>query len=207
MNKGLPQEKLVGIIMAAASPVAASLGLAVWGVEIVGGGRTVVRIYVDRADSAAATAADGADAMTQGGVSVDQCAEISRLVGLALEVEDVMPGAWVLEVSSPGFERVFFSTDQMVPYIGRTVDVMLTDPHPDYPGRRRFKGPLLSVEGNRFVVEILLASGSGEELVPVPAVLGWDMVKKAHLVHVFPEVSRPGGKRPGAGGRDGGKQQ
>ena len=47
MSKGLTQEKLAGIVREAAEPVAASLGLSLWGVEFVGGGRTVVRIYVD----------------------------------------------------------------------------------------------------------------------------------------------------------------
>ena len=206
MGKGLTQEKLAGIVRAAAEPVAASLGLALWGVEFVGGGRTVVRIYVDRAPAAAEASAGDDGPGVQDGVSVDQCAELSRLVGLALDVEDVMPGAWVLEVSSPGFERVFFSASQMIPYIGRDVDVMLSDPHPDFPGRRRFKGPLRAVEGDAFTVDVLQAPVPGGEPRPVLAALRWDMVKKAHLVYVFPETSRPG-RRPAAEGKGGGKQQ
>lgn len=205
MSKGLTQEKLAGIVREAAEPVAASLGLSLWGVEFVGGGRTVVRIYVDKAPAAEEEPSSGDGPGVQGGVSVDQCAEISRLVGLALEVEDVMPGAWVLEVSSPGFERVFFSASQMLPYVGRDVDVMLADPHPDFPGRRRFKGPLRAVEGDMFTVEVLQAPAPGEDPVPTPAGLRWDMVRKAHLVHVFPETVRPG-RRP-AESRGGGKKQ
>ncbi len=206
MSKGLTQEKLAGIVREATEPVAASLGLSLWGVELVGGGRTVVRIYVDKAPAAEEVSSAGDGMGVQDGVSVDQCAELSRLVGLALDVEDVMPGAWVLEVSSPGFERVFFSASQMLPYVGRDVDVMLVDPHPDFPGRRRFKGPLRAVKGDMFTVEVLQAPVPGEEPVPTQAGLRWDMVKKAHLVYVFPETVRPG-RRPASEGRGGGKKQ
>ncbi len=206
MSKDSTQEKLAGTVRATAEPVAASLGLSLWGVEFVGGGRTVVRIYVDRAPDGVGGLAAGDGMGVQDGVSVDQCAELSRLVGLALDVEDVMPGAWVLEVSSPGFERVFFSASQMLPYVGRDVDVMLADPHPDFPGRRRFKGPLRAVEGDEFTVEVLQAPVPGGEPRPVQARLCWGMVKKAHLVHVFPETVRPG-RRPAAEGKGGGKQQ
>lgn len=52
-------------------------------------GGLIVRVYVDRA----------------GGVSVEDCARVSRALGDRLEAEDVIPGRYVLEVSSPGIDR------------------------------------------------------------------------------------------------------
>lgn len=54
-----------------------------------------------------------------------QCEEISRHVALALEVEDTIPEAYVLEVSTPGLTRLFFSLDQMRHYLGDVVEARL----------------------------------------------------------------------------------
>lgn len=192
MGKGLSAEQIIRCVREAAEPVIASFGLRLWGIEVLAGGRTVVRVYVD---AQVMHANDGSDDNGEcgvlEGVSVDQCAEISRMVGLALEVEDVFSGAWVLEVSSPGLDRVFFDPDQLVPYIGRDIDVTLTDSHPDIPGRRKFKGPLKSVSGAQFVMEALLALSSGEKPAPAYVTINWGSVKKARLIPVFPESSRP----------------
>jgi ribosome maturation factor RimP len=177
----------------AAEPVAASFGLAIWGIELVSGGRPTCRIYVDAAPEALAAAAEsnGEDGVLEG-VSIDQCADISRLVGLALEVDEVFADAWVLEVSSPGFERMFFEPAQLKPYIGRDIDVALLDPHPEIAGRRKFKGPLKAVDGDCFTVEVLLSVSEGEKPAPTDVVIRWDMVKKARLIHIFPDTSKPG---------------
>ncbi len=54
-----------------------------------GGSRSVLRIYIDRA----------------GGVTVDQCARLNRKIGDYLEMEDLIPHRYILEVSSPGLDR------------------------------------------------------------------------------------------------------
>ena len=140
-------------------------------------------------------------------VSADRCADISRLVGLALEVDEVFADAWVLEVSSPGFERMFFEPAQLKPYVGRDIDVSLLDPHPEIAGRRKFKGPLKAVEGDRFTVEVLLSQSEGEKPAPTDVSIRWDMVKKARLIHIFPDTSKPGAGKNAkkASGKGGGK--
>ena len=185
MGKGLSPEQIVRRVREAAEPVTASFGLMLWGIEVVAGGRTVVRVYVD------APAGGGEDGVLEG-VSVDQCAELSRMVGLALEVDEVFADAWVLEVSSPGMDRLFFEPAQLSPYTGRDIDVTLADPHPDIAGRRKFRGPLVSVSGNEFTMEVLLAPASGEKPVPSNVSIRWDWVRKARLVPVFPDTSKPG---------------
>ena len=75
-----------------------------------------------------------------------------------LDAEDVVPGAYVLEVSSPGLERRFFSPGQMSGYLGQVVDVRLTLPQ---EGRRHLRGLLAGVEGPKIV--FLVSGGISTE--------------------------------------------
>ncbi len=72
-------------------PTIETMGLTLWGVEVTSANRPAVIIYID----------------SENGVSIDQCAKVSRDVGLMLEVEEVIDSAYVLEVSSPGLEEIF----------------------------------------------------------------------------------------------------
>lgn len=212
MGKGLSPEQIVRKVREASEPVISSMGLSLWGIELVAGGRAVVRLYVDapasvsRADRDTDDLNPGEDGILEG-VSVDQCADISRLVGLALEVDEVFSDAWVLEVSSPGFERIFFKPEQLASYIGRDIDVSLFDPHPEISGRRKFKGTLKSVQGDLFVMEVLIAAVSGEKPKPADVAIYWNMVKKARLIHIFPDTNKPGAGKSAqkASGKGGGK--
>ena len=103
-----------------AAPLAASLGLEVWGVEV---GAGVVRVFADALPQTGAGDADTGpgekDAFrTEGGVSIDACADLSRLLGATLDTEDLIAGAYTLEVSSPGLARLFFSPAQLAAYVG-----------------------------------------------------------------------------------------
>lgn len=199
-------------VAAIATPLADALGIALWGIEILDGGRMVLRVYVDAkpgmpAPEAAAPADDAtnvAEGATPDGeateditperVTIDQCARLSRQLGLALDVEDVVRDAYVLEVSSPGLERPFFEIAQMVPYVGRTIELTLAVPHPEWPGRRKFRGDIMRVEGDTLTFLPDTAPRPDED--PAPISVAWDDVKKAHLIHVFPDTTRPqpGGK-------------
>ncbi|MCH5276993.1 MAG: ribosome maturation factor RimP [Desulfovibrionaceae bacterium] len=190
MTRGPSKEERLRRIAEAAAPVAAAFGLELWGVELAGSGRPVVRIFVD----APARNAAGAPAAENGpppGVTVDQCAEISRMVGLALDVEDLFADAWTLEVSSPGLERPFFRPGQLRAYVGRQAEVLLWDPHPDFPGRRKFCGQVATVEGDTFTLRL---SAADDPAGGTPVRIPWDEVRRARLVHLFPDTSKP---RPG----------
>ncbi|MEZ7195296.1 ribosome maturation factor RimP [Pseudodesulfovibrio karagichevae] len=138
-------------------PEVENLGYVFWGLSSPASGKKrVVRIYID----------------APGGVNIDQCAEVSRQVGLMLEVEDVIPGAFVLEVSSPGLERIFFTPAQLADYIGRQVDVLLFEPMGD---RRKFKGELAGVAGDTVTVNV------DDKAMD----FDWTAIKKITLVHEF----------------------
>lgn len=131
-----------------------------------------------------------AEPISHGSVSIDKCAEISRMIGLALEVEDVFSSAYVLEVSSPGLSRTFFRPEQMLPYVGDTLEIVLIEAHPDFTGRKKFRGRLQSVTGDDFILHV--EAGAEHEVVSLH--LAWDQVRKATRTHVFLTPQKPGKK-------------
>jgi len=202
-----------------AEPVATSLGLVIWGVEIVRAGRTLVRLFVDvpfstapdqQADTAPRANDDtDAPALVALSATLDQCEEISRHIGLALEVEDTIPEAYVLEVSTPGLTRLFFSLDQMRHYMGDVVEARLLravainegspeGPNPSHGGPRRlWRGELLAVEDASFTLAPAIISAEGEvtpEALP-PVCIPWDAVRRASRMYIFRQPQKPGKSR------------
>jgi len=156
------------------APALLSRGLVLWGLEIAAEGATrVIRIFIDVPEDQIRL--DGSD---KKGVTIDQCAEVSRHVGLQFDVDDVVPGRYTLEVSSPGLTRRFFSLAQMVRYQGREVDLRL---HESRDGRKHFKGVLAKVtpETETFT----LSADPGPKGFDID--IAWDEVKKIKLIHRF----------------------
>jgi len=138
-------------------PEVEGAGCVLWGLTAPNKGKKrIIRIYIDGED----------------GVSIDRCAAISRQVGLMLEVEDIIPGAYTLEVSSPGLDRRFFSITQMRNYMGRILTAQTYEP---FDGRRKFTGELTGCEDDAFTLDV-----DGE-----PVSLIWQDVKEVRLVHEF----------------------
>lgn len=209
-EKNIGKAKLISIVHDIAAVAAKSFNLNIWGIELLGSGtRPVVRIFVDtpwedkvipfvkpltreeksRQKSVHPMTKKQADLpekeenfAEESGVSVDDCAEISRLIGLSLEVEDIFADAWILEVSSPGLERTFYEISQLRPYLGHPLDVTLDLPHKDFADRKKFRGTLKEVGTDNFT--LILDNPEGQECV-----INWDSVKKAHLIHIFPETT------------------
>lgn len=90
----------------------------------------VLRIYIDQ----------------EGGVTVEDCAEVNREVGTTLEVRNLIANPYVLEVSSPGLTRSLKKAEDFIKYQTRLVKVKTFKP---IEGRRNFKGTLLGLEGER----------------------------------------------------------
>jgi len=168
-----------------ASPLAESLGLSIWGVEISGAGRPVLRIFVEKTEKS--EKADNSEAVN--GCNIDDCAELSRLLGLSLDVEDVMSGAYSLEISSPGLERSFFHPGQMTNYIGKKLTLILNNPLDAWPGRKRFQGKLLSVDGDEIVIH-----PDDSPLEADPLKTTWQNIQCVRLVHDF--NANKGAKHP-----------
>ena len=162
-------------VTALALPLVEAAGLELWGIELLGEGRPILRVYVEAA----------------GGVTIEQCAVLSRQLGLALDVEDIIPSAYTLEVSSPGFSRPFFSPEQLAAHVGGMLEVTLHEPLPEFPRRKKFYGRLEEVSGDRFV--LLLDEAPAPDALPVQ--INWDNVRKAQLVHIFPQKGKGAAKK------------
>ncbi|MDY7000266.1 MAG: ribosome maturation factor RimP [Thermodesulfobacteriota bacterium] len=148
-------------------PLVESLGLEFWGMELsTEKERGVLRIYVDAED----------------GVTLGRCAEASRNISVLLDVEDMIPGRYSLEVSSPGLSRPFFEPGQMRDYIGRDMALSLLEPRDN---RKNFKGVLLAVDGPEFSLG----------LEDRTLIFHWDEVKKIHLCHKFPGSTKQQGRK------------
>jgi len=115
---------------------AEALGFELVDVELAGAGRhLVVRVYIDGPH----------------GVSVDDCADVSRQLSAILDVEDPIPGHYTLEVSSPGLDRPLVTPEDFRRHLGATIKVRLHEP---LQGRRNFTGRLAAVADDRVVVEV-----------------------------------------------------
>lgn len=105
-----------------------------------------------------------------GGVTLDDCAEVSRDVGSVLDVEDLIAQHYNLEVSSPGLDRKLYGPADFVRFRGQLAKVKLAKPAPD--GQRVLRGTLEEAADGRVAV---LADG---KLVDVP----YEDVEEARLV-------------------------
>jgi ribosome maturation factor RimP len=104
------------------------------------------------------------------GITLDDCARVSREFGQLLDVENVIPTTYRLEVSSPGLDRPLKKEKDFITYAGRQVRVRTRK---QISGRRNFKGALLGCADGKIMVEV---EGSTVFTIPISAIL------KANLV-------------------------
>lgn len=97
-------------------------------------------------------------------MDVEDCANISRALSAVLDVEDPIPSAYTLEISSPGIDRPLTREKDYTRWAGHLARVETTEP---VAGRRRFKGTLLGLADG--LVRLKLEDGT-EAAVPLAAV-------------------------------------
>jgi ribosome maturation factor RimP len=122
--------------------------------------RWLVRIFLDK----------------EGGVTIDDCAGISDQLGDILNVHDVPPGQYTLEVSSPGLDRPLEREKDFLKYLGSKVFIRVDE---KINGTRNFQGKLIDLideDGRRTV--ILDVAGM---IFRIPR----DRVIKAHVICEF----------------------
>lgn len=107
------------------------------------GGRSVLRIFLDK----------------EGGITLGDCERLSHRIGSALDMAEVISESYVLEVSSPGLDRVLKKEKDFVRFSGHGVDIRLRDP---IGGQRNFRGILKGVEEGR----VLLLCGPEIQRLP-----------------------------------------
>lgn len=149
--------------------VASASGLEVVEVDLRGGGKArMLRITIDK----------------PGGVTHQDCADLSREVGTILDVEDAVPGgSYTLEVSSPGLDRKLVRAADFQRFVGSRVRLITREP---VEGSRQFEGRLESADGNRITVDVTPPAKKKKEQPP-PRKIEVDLanVEKANLVPEF----------------------
>ena len=133
------------------------LGCELWGIECQRAGRFMtVRLFIDK----------------DGGVGVDDCADVSRQVSAILDVEDPIADKYNLEVSSPGLDRPLFTLEQFQRYVGEDIAVHLRIPVLD---RRKWQGKLEKIENDMLT---LIVDGQEQVLI-------FGNIQKANVIAKF----------------------
>jgi ribosome maturation factor RimP len=126
------RERLIALI----EPLVGQLGYELVELEHSSGhGSAVVRLFIDRPE----------------GVGLADCERVSREVSALLDVEDPIPTAYTLEVSSPGFDRALRTRAHFGRFVGARVHLELAAPR---AGRRRYTGTLLAVDEGGVTLEV-----------------------------------------------------
>ncbi|MBS0351482.1 MAG: ribosome maturation factor RimP [Proteobacteria bacterium] len=145
-------------LQAVIEPTIIALGYELWGCEWVNLSKNTrqLRVYIE----------------SEQGVNIDDCAKVSRQISAILDVEDLIQGSYLLEVSSPGLERPLFTLAQCQRFVGQPVLVRLRVAK---NGRRNFGGILEKVMDESI---ILVLEDKTEQTIP------WRDIDKAHLKFV-----------------------
>lgn len=116
------------------TPIAEEQGVEIYDVEYVKEGADwYLRAYIDKPD----------------GVSIDDCENVSRVLSDALDREDFIPDAYILEVSSPGLGRTLKKDRHLQKSIGEEVEIKLFKPQDKC---REFSGELVSFDENQITI-------------------------------------------------------
>jgi len=131
MGQTVEKERLIALI----EPPLAALGFELADLDVHLGRRGLLRIFIDR----------------ESGVTLDDCERVSEQLGAWLDVEDPLPGSYVLEVSSPGFDRRLRTLEHFARFTGERAKVELKDAR---DGRRKLTGKLVGTEAGRVLIDV-----------------------------------------------------
>ncbi|MBI4445818.1 MAG: ribosome maturation factor RimP [Acidobacteria bacterium] len=118
------------------------------------GAASILRVYIDK----------------PGGINLDDCGRVSKHLSVLLDVEDVIPHSYVLEVSSPGIERPLFKEEDYHRFKGQEIRLVATE---KIDGRTHFTGWIRAVSGG--IVDLECEN----EIVHIP----FSKVRRANLIY------------------------
>ena len=128
-------------------PILLSMGLDLWELEFrKQGPQWLLRVFIDREIG--------------GPVTIKECETVSRDLGSTLDVEDIIPHAYTLEVSSPGLDRTLTKPEHFIRFAGSAIRIKTYQP---VHNEKVFRGKLQGITGS--IVKIQLPSG---EMLDIP---------------------------------------
>jgi ribosome maturation factor RimP len=133
------------------TPVIEGLGFELVRLRVMSGKTRTLQIMADR---------------PEGGIEVQDCADISTAVSAVLDVEDPLEDAYTLEVSSPGIDRPLTRLKDFAVWEGYEARLETNEL---IDGRRRFRGALAGVEDDEVLIEI----EEGEETLTIGLKFDW----------------------------------
>ncbi|MFN0110946.1 MAG: ribosome maturation factor RimP [Blastocatellia bacterium] len=120
-------------------------------VEVAGGRNPILRIFIDK----------------PGGVTIDDCAMVSHSVSLILDVEDPIPGQYMLEVASPGLDRGLYKESDYERFAGLPAHVKLSEA---INGQRNFHGKLIGLDREGETTAILEDEAGVKHRLPLAVI-------------------------------------
>jgi ribosome maturation factor RimP len=131
----MDKSSIVDRVRIAAEKAAETGGIEIVNVELAGTkAEAVLRIYIDK----------------EGGVTLEDCGQVSREVEAILDEEDFIPTRYVLEVSSPGIERPLFSKADFVRFTGQLAKIRTREAVGE---QRTFVGVITEIDGDTITVD------------------------------------------------------
>jgi ribosome maturation factor RimP len=122
-------------LLALLAPEIEGLGYELVELDAPAQGGGTLRVYIDREE----------------GIRVEDCERVSHRISGLLDVEDPIPGRYVLEVSSPGLDRPLRTEEHFRRQAQRLVKLVLVAGR---PGRRRYKGRILGIADGALEIEV-----------------------------------------------------
>lgn len=145
-NTKAQRESIISAAKALLEPIVEAQQVELYDLEFLTEyGRKVLRLYIEK----------------EGGVSLDDCEQITHAVEPVLDAHDPIPEAYVLEVSSPGIERKLVKDSHYAQNMGKQVEVKLSKPVAEQNNQKKFRGTLTGLEEDAIVI---LSDPSGESL-------------------------------------------
>ncbi len=155
MNREETRQKLIELI----EPIINEEGYELVYLQYVAGRKGQLKIFVDH----------------EKGISIEDCARVSRFVSDLLDHEDPIPRSYTLEVSSPGLERPLTKKEHYIRFKGEKVRVQVSK---ELEGRKKFSGILKKANENMIVIELV-----DKNQVKIP----YDLIEKANLRYSKPQ--------------------
>jgi ribosome maturation factor RimP len=156
------KEKVVERVREILKPMLEEVGLKLVDVEFVGDNKPVLRVYIYNPE----------------GTSLDDCEYISRRLGAVLDIEDLIPYSYNLEVSSPGLDRKLKNKEEYEIFKGRDIKIVVKEP---IDKKQVLRGRLEGLNEDNVVIKEYKKVGKAEKLQKENTEIPLDNISSAKL--------------------------